>query len=184
MCVCVLIRVCVNLFASLFIVCLCCIADPSNFFSMDTFSLRRQNSFCCSCWVAIWLFSQFSRPMFFLKKKKTLLLNKKERKLCAHKLYYKNKSLPVRMNQSHLTQFLFIKCCNHLLNGLVCAFWSIFLPSDKTLVKILLKSTQHLFFFFFLRLSDSGSQGSEAYPSCQRVKGRVLLRQASTLSQG
>ena len=52
--------VCVNLLASLFIVCLCRIADPSNFFSMDTFSLWRQNSFCCSCWAAIWLFSQFS----------------------------------------------------------------------------------------------------------------------------
>lgn len=50
--------VCVDSFASLFIVCLCRIADPSNFFSMDTFSLWRQNSFSSSCWAEIWLICQ------------------------------------------------------------------------------------------------------------------------------
>lgn len=59
---CTRIDVYVDLFASLFIVCLCRIADPSNFFSMDTFSLWRQNSSRRSCWATIWLFSQLVSP--------------------------------------------------------------------------------------------------------------------------
>lgn len=77
------------------------------------------------------------------------------------------------MNQSRLTQFLFIKCCNHLLNGLVCAFWSIFLPSDKTLVKILLKSPQHLFFSYAYPIQ--GRRGLKPIPAAKGWKAGYSL---------
>jgi len=122
------VRMCIGLFASWFIVCLCRTADPSHFFSMDTFSLRCQNSFCCSCRAAN---LTFFLPVLFYKICFTRWIEKNW-KISTHETHF----LSYRLSGVFFSVLIYdeaIMCCcssnscSCLFFGLFYAFYSIFL---------------------------------------------------------